>query len=194
MLKPNDQELQETVLDDEPLTGPSAFLNMRRLTVRLPNGKTSTRDMVRHPGASAIVTLDAEGNIILERQWRAPLNRAFWEIPAGKIDSGEDPFDCARRELEEETGLQARRWVYLGTMHNAIGYSNEHIEVYLAQDLTQANQHLDNNEFLSLVHVSAAEAESMCADGSITDVKTITALFWLKKYLAGELAQARKLR
>jgi ADP-ribose pyrophosphatase len=138
-----------------------------------------------------MIALDDKGCIVLERQWRAPLNRAFWEIPAGKIDPGESPFDCARRELVEEAGVEASNWVCLGTMHNAIGYSNERIAVYLAKNLQPVERHLDDNEFINLKKVPWQQALEMTRDGSITDVKTIIALAWLESYLNGTLRQAQ---
>jgi len=185
-----DKSLLEEVLCDEPLLAQGSFLKVRRLTVRLPNGAISTRDKVHHPGASAMLALDAQGRIVLERQWRAPLNRAFWEVPAGKIDEGESAFDCAKRELAEEAGLHAQRWTFLGTLHNAIGYSDEHIEIFLAEELKRTRVHRDANEFLRLRHFTWQEALRMTTTGEITDVKTICALMWLERYLAGNLPQA----
>lgn len=187
-----DAALCEEVISEIPVFD-GRLMHVRRLEVRLPNGKTSTREMTRHCGASAIVTLDEENRVVLERQWRAPAGGAFWEIPAGKIDPGEAPLATARRELEEEAGLVARRWTYLGTIHNAIGYSDEHIEIYLARDLSQGTAHLDENEFLTLVSPTFDEALAMCRDGRITDVKTLTGLYWARDYLEGTLKQAREL-
>lgn len=187
-----DASLVETVLD-ETLVYDGSLLKVRRMTVRLPDGRQAHRESIRHPGASAVVTLDREGRVVLERQWRAPAGGAFWEIPAGKIDPGEDPYDTARRELIEEAGITAERWTYLGTIHNAIGYSDEHIEIYLARELSDCPQQLDVNEFLTLVRVPMREAFEMTRDGRITDVKTLIGLGWLKEYLAGELTQAKEL-
>lgn len=160
------------------------LLKVDRVTVRLPNGKTSTREMIKHPGASAMVVIDSQNRVVLERQWRAPMQRAFWEIPAGKIDAGERPFATAKRELTEETGLSAKKWIDLGVIHNAIGYSNERIFIYLAQDLMEDGvQKLDDNEFLTLVRVPLDEALQMTLDGQITDVKTVIGLMWAQKVL-----------
>ncbi len=187
-----DAALCEEVISETPVFD-GRLMHVRRLEVRLPNGKTSTREMTRHCGASAIVTLDAENRVVLERQWRAPAGGAFWEIPAGKIDPGEDPLATAQRELEEEAGLTARRWTYLGTIHNAIGYSDEHIEIYLARELARGTAHLDDNEFLTLVTPAFDEALAMCRDGRITDVKTLAGLYWARDYLQGNLSQAKEL-
>ncbi len=162
------------------------LLKVDRVTVTLPNGRTSTREMIRHPGASAMVVVDNQNRVVLERQWRAPMNRAFWEIPAGKIDAGEDPFYTARRELTEETGLAAQSWVKLGVIHNAIGYSDERIYIYLAQDIDESGcQKLDDNEFLTLVRVPFDEALAMTCDGRMTDVKSVIGLMWAQRFVAG---------
>lgn len=186
-----DAALAETVLDDE-LVYDGKLLKAHRRRVTLPDGRTSAREMIAHPGAAAIVVLEDGGVTVLERQWRSPMDRAFWEIPAGKIDKGEDPFETAVRELSEETGLAANRWVELGTIHNAIGYSNERIVIFLAQDVHEAEggQKLDAGEFLTLERLSFDEALVMTRNGEITDVKTLAGLMWAQAYLAGSLPQA----
>lgn len=105
------------------------------------------------------------------------------------MDPNEEPLVCAKRELEEETGLVAKDWAYLGRIHNAIGYSDERLELYLAKDLTQKEQHLDDGECLALVRVPVEEVFFMVLNGEITDVKTIIGAFWLEKYLKGELPE-----
>ena len=154
-----DKSLEEKVVSEEEVYS-GRLLHVVRRAVHLPDGRTSGREMILHPGASAIVVLDDDNCTVLERQWRCPLDRAFWEIPAGKIDKGEDPFETARRELEEETGLAAEKWVELGTIHNAIGYSNERIVIYLARGIRTAEngQKLDAGEFLTLHRLSFEEA------------------------------------
>ena len=143
---------------------------------------------MRHGGAAGMIALGADGTIVLERQWRHPLRRAFWEIPAGKLDQGEAELDCAKRELVEECGIHAARWTRLGELNNAIGYSNERIVVFLAEDLSWGTQALDEGEHLEVVRVDLKEALDMCADGRITDVKTIVGLFWLERLLASRSA------
>ena len=187
-----DKSLEETVLSErEEYSG--RLLHVLRREVKLPDGRISAREMIAHPGAAAMVVLDDENCTVLERQWRSPLDRAFWEIPAGKIDKGEDPFETACRELEEETGLAADKWVELGTIHNAIGYSNERIVIYLAQGVhpAESGQKLDAGEFLTLHRLSFEEALSMTRNGEITDVKTLVGLAWAKDYLQGNLPQAK---
>lgn len=187
-----DKSLEETVLSErEEYSG--RLLHVLRREVKLPDGRISAREMIAHPGAAAMVVLDDENCTVLERQWRSPLDRAFWEIPAGKIDKGEDPFETACRELEEETGLDADKWVELGTIHNAIGYSNERIVIYLAQGVhpAESGQKLDAGEFLTLHRLPFEEALSMTRNGEITDVKTLVGLAWAKDYLQGNLPQAK---
>lgn len=187
-----DKSLEETVLSErEEYSG--RLLHVLRREVKLPDGRISAREMIAHPGAAAMVVLDDENCTVLERQWRSPLDRAFWEIPAGKIDKGEDPFETACRELEEETGLAADKWVELGTIHNAIGYSNERIVIYLAQGVhpAESGQKLDAGEFLMLHRLPFEEALSMTRNGEITDVKTLVGLAWAKDYLQGNLPQAK---
>ena len=185
-----DAALTEKVIAEDTVFH-GRFLRVYRQTVRLPNGCESYREMIRHPGAAAMIALDSRGMIVMERQWRAPAGSAFWEIPAGKIDAGETPEMTARRELKEEAALVAQQWVFLGTIHNAIGYSNEHIEIYLAQNLQASEQSLDENEFLSLHRMPWKDVLEMTRTGEITDVKTIIALNWLRDYLEGNLPQAR---
>lgn len=187
-----DESLREVITGDETVFE-GRLLKVHRLTVTLPNGVQSSREMVRHQGAAAMVVIDEAGNMIFERQWRTPMDRAFWEIPAGKIDPGEDTFTTAQRELMEEVGVTAAKWTYLGTIHNAIGYSNEKIVIYLARDLTAAHQDLDENEFLSLHRIPLEKVEEMAANGEITDVKTLAGIMWYRMYLSGGLTQAKEM-
>ena len=186
-----DAALEEKVLTDETVYE-GRLLKVRRRGVRLPDGRQSSREMIVHPGAAAIVTLDERGLTVLERQWRSPMDQAFWEIPAGKIDPGEDPFETAVRELAEETGLAADSWVELGTIHNAIGYSNERIVIFLAQGIhaAEGGQKLDAGEFLTLRRLLFDEAMAMTRNGEITDVKTLVGLTWARDWTNGQLPQA----
>lgn len=157
------------------------FLRVQRDVVRLPDGSQAMREYVRHPGAVAIVALTEEGAVILERQHRYPLRRDFVEIPAGKLEPGEAQLETAKRELLEETGYAAGEWTRLGLIHNAIGYSDEGIELWLATGLEKREAKLDDGEFLEVFTLPFDEAFAMAADGRITDVKTIIGLFWANR-------------
>ena len=168
--------LTETELDSECVFE-GGFLKVQRDRVRLPDGKIAIREYVSHPGAVVVMAVDADGQLIVERQFRYPLRRAFIELPAGKIDPGEDELLCAQRELREETGYVAARWQHLGTMHTCIGYSDERIEVYLAGELSHVGDDLDEGEFLEILRRPPAELVRAIHAGEITDAKTITAMF-----------------
>ena len=160
------------------------LLEVRLDRVRLPDGAEATREYIVHQGAVVVIPLLDNGELIFERQYRYPLQRALLELPAGKIDPGEDILRTAQRELLEETGHGARDWRYLGVMHPCVGYSNERIEIFLAQGLQQeSGQQLDHNEFLDLLTLSLDDALQAIRTGQITDSKTISALFWAEKIL-----------
>jgi ADP-ribose pyrophosphatase len=161
------------------------FLKVERDKIRLPDGSTSHREFFRHPGAVVILPLLPDGRILLERQFRYPNSQVFIEFPAGKIDPGEDHLACAKRELEEETGYTAAKWRFVCTIHNAIAYSDEHLELFLAEDLQAGEQKLDEGEFLEIFSVTLPELLDMVKCGEITDVKTIIGTFWLEKILSG---------
>ena len=158
------------------------LLKVREDTVRLPDGKTARREYVQHPGASIIIPMLDDETVLLERQYRYPLKRHFYELPAGKIDAGEDPLETARRELKEECGYQANDWQHLTTLHPCIGYSDERIELYLARELAHVGSALDDGEFLELVPLPVREALAWINTGRITDVKTITGLLWASAF------------
>ncbi len=174
---------------EQRLSGESVFegklLHVRRDRVLLPDGKEAQREYILHPGAVVIIAFTDRGELVLERQFRYPLGREFIELPAGKIDPGEDPAETARRELAEETGYLAGRWRHLGMIHPSIGYSNERIEIYLAQDLSAAPAKLDDEEFLEVFTLPLATAIEWVRTGAITDTKSIAALFWAEKVALG---------
>ena len=155
------------------------LLKVHRDRVRLPDGKEAVREYIRHPGAVAIVALFDDGCVLLERQYRYPHRRDFIEIPAGKLDQGESHLDTAKRELLEETGYVAGVWRRLGVIHNAIAYSDEGIELWLAKGLELREQKLEPGEFLEVITLPLAEAREMVRDGRITDAKTVAGLLWL---------------
>jgi ADP-ribose pyrophosphatase len=179
-----DSHLRETRIDGE-LAYDGHFLKVTRDRIKLPDGSESQREFIRHPGAVVILPLLPDGRVLLERQFRYPNDRVFIEFPAGKIDPGELPLATARRELEEETGYTAKEWNFVCTIHNAIAYSDEHLDIFLARDLTQGEAKLDEGEFLELFTATIPELLEMVRRGEITDVKTIIGTFWLEKFAAG---------
>ena len=161
------------------------FLEARRDTVRLPDGGTATREYVIHPGAVVVVPLLDDGRVVLERQFRYPVERVMIEFPAGKLDAGEDPLECAKRELIEETGYVAREWARAGVMHLAVGYSTEVIHIYFARGLTGGERQLDHGEFLDVFTATPQEVLAWSADGSLTDAKSLSCALWLQNVLSG---------
>ena len=177
----NDSHLLESCIDTETVFK-GKLLEVRRDRVRLPDGQEATREYIVHPGAVVILALLGNGNLLFERQFRYPVGKVFLELPAGKIDPGEDILETARRELQEETGHCAANWRRLGVLHPCIGYSNERIEIFLAREVTcLGTPRLDPGEFLDVVELSPAAAQEAVWDGEITDGKTIAALYWLNK-------------
>lgn len=159
------------------------LLKVYRDEARLPDGSSGIREYIRHPGAVVVIPVLDDGRLILERQFRYPLRRTFLELPAGKIDPGEDILTCARRELREETGYEAEQWRHLGVMHPCIGYSDERIEIFLATGLRHVGHAWDDGEFLEFELFTLDEVRAAVFDGRITDAKTITALFWAEREL-----------
>ena len=159
------------------------LLKVHEDSVRMPDGKTARREWIKHPGAVIIIPLLDAATVIMERQFRYPLGRHFYELPAGKIEPGEDPLATAQRELIEECGYAATSWQHLATLHPCIGYSDERFELYLARDLNHVGRALDDGEFLDVVPMALEEALRGIRDGRITDVKAVTGLAWLKSLL-----------
>ena len=171
------KDLAETFLDGEEVYS-GRLLKVHRDRVRLPDGSETLREYIRHPGAVVILALLEDGQVVLERQFRYPHGRVFVELPAGKRDAGEDPAACARRELQDETGYVAKEWRRLGVIHNAIAYSDEAIELWLARGLEMRSPKLEPGEFLEVFTLPLAEAQEMVRDGRITDAKSVAGLLW----------------
>ena len=184
----DDRHLIETALTSQELFK-GHFLHAFRDTVRLPDGSDATREYVTHPGAVMVIPLlpEAPGGLrlVLERQYRYPVKRVMIEFPAGKLDPGEDVLACAQRELQEETGYQAKEWARAGVLHPVISYSTEFIEVWFAQGLSLGERHLDEGEHLDVITATPAELLDWCRDGRVTDAKTLTGVLWLQNVLSG---------
>jgi len=175
------QNLKETMVASEEIFD-GHVVHLFKDTVALPNGNHAVRETVRHIGAVAVVPLTDDGKVIVERQFRYPLDCVITEIPAGKLDSKqEDRLEAAKRELEEETGYTADTWIDLGDYYPAAAYTDERISMYLAKGLHQGARHLDEDEFLNVLEVPLEELVQDVLCGKIADGKTQAAL--LKTYL-----------
>ena len=179
------RELRQS--SDKILSG--RFLQVFSDQVTLPDGKTTFREYIVHPGAVMVIPLltDGQGHtrIVLERQFRYPVDQVMIELPAGKRDGQEDLLLCAQRELREETGYTATQWAHAGVLHPCISYSTEYIDIWFAQGLQAGPRQLDAGEFLDVFSASTDEFFAWCRDGRITDAKTLTGALWLQNYLSG---------
>ena len=185
----DDKALEEVFLSSREVFK-GKLISVEHWQVLLPNGNQALREVVRHRGAAAVVPLDDAGNVTLVRQHRVAVGRFTWEIPAGKLDhAGEDMLDCARRELEEETGLNAESFRLLTVMDTTHGFCNEQIGIYLATGLSQHQMHLDADEFLRVRAFPLTEAIRMVMSGEIHDSKTIAGLL-MASQLTSRLAAA----
>jgi ADP-ribose pyrophosphatase len=163
------------------------LLHVKEDRVALPDGREATREYILHPGAVAVIPLLDNGEVVLERQFRYPLHRELYEIPAGKLDPGETPLLCGQRELLEETGYVARSWRFVALIHPCIGYSDESIHLYLAEGLQAGPHQRDGDEFLDIFSLPLEQSLDWVRNGRITDVKTVIGLFWAEKISQGWL-------
>ena len=169
---PRDAGLHERIISEEQAWH-GKFLDVRSAQVELPNGRVTGRDLVRHPGAAAVVALTETGKIVLVRQYRTAIDRVTVEIPAGKLDPGEDPLDCAKRELHEETGFRAGRIRFLTSIVTSCGFCDEIIRIYLATKLEFDAPNPDDDEFVNVDLVPLHELIDAVLDGKIEDAKTV---------------------
>lgn len=176
---PEEKNIKEIIKSNEQVFE-GDYLKVDRVTVELPDGRPGFRDIVRHPGAVAILALNEEGDVLLERQYRTALDEIILEIPAGKVDKGEDRALAAARELEEETGFIPSSLTFLGDVILAAGYSDEKISLYLAEGLIQGAEKMDEDEFLEWKFLSQAKVLDLIRENRIQDSKTIAAMLYLK--------------
>jgi ADP-ribose pyrophosphatase len=184
LLRTNDAGLIETRLDGEQLLK-GRLLDVRRDRVQMPDGAIATREYIVHPGAVMVLPVFDDGRVLVERQFRYPLDQVVIEYPAGKLDPKEDSLTCARRELQEETGYSAAEYFFITRIHPVCSYSTEFIDLYLARGLTQGEQKLDEHEFLDIFTTDLAQMFEWIRSGKISDVKTIISTFWLEKIQNG---------
>jgi ADP-ribose pyrophosphatase len=182
----NEHHLCETQIASSTLHQGN-FLTLKSDTVRLPNGQTAKREFVQHPGAAVVLAFTDDGQIVLEKQYRYPVGRSMIELPAGKLDAGENPLHCAQRELREETGYLATQWACAGVLHLAIGYSTEVLHIYFAKGLKQEARQLDEGEFLDVYTQSIPDFLQDCDAQRVTDAKTLSCAYYLLRYQAGLL-------
>ena len=174
--------LKETCLSSEHVYK-GKFLDVWKDKVELPNGKTSSREYIKHPGAVVIIPVLPDGKIGLIRQYRYPMGMEQIELPAGKLDKNEDHLDTAKRELEEEIGYRANSMKEITEIHPCIGYSDERMWIYLAEELTYTKTNQDLDEFVELMPTELSDSVEMIWSGKITDVKSIIGILWANRLL-----------
>ncbi len=162
------------------------IINLRRDTVRLSSGSEAVREVCEHHGAVSILPVLDSGEVVLVSQFRYPMKKELLEVPAGKLEIGEEPRSCAERELSEETGLSAKKIVELGCVYPSPGYLTEKIHLYLAIGAVEGEAHPDEGEELSVVRMKLSDAVAMCDRGEISDLKTIALIYRADRYLKGE--------
>jgi len=169
-------DLEEKRLDGRGVYS-GVVIDVRVDTVILPDGRRAKREVAEHSGGVAVLALDDKDQVVMVRQWRYPVGQALLEIPAGKLERGEDPRACGLRELREETGFVPRSFEPLGKIYPSPGYSDEILYLYLARGLRYEGENPDEDEFLCVERMPFNELERVIASGEITDAKTITAAY-----------------
>ena len=180
-----DVKLAEVTLEQQ-VVYQGKFLTVRRDLAQLPNGRSASREFVLHPGAAAMVPIDSDDRILIERQFRYAMGTVYVEIPAGKLDACETSLQTAKRELVEETGYHAARWAFLTRIHPAIGFSDEIMDLYLARDLELRERALDVDELLEIEWVTLGWLVDELRAGRLPDVKTQLAVHWLERLFSGQ--------
>ena len=169
--KISEENMREVQLSSEEIFK-GRVVHLIKDEVRLPDGSTASREVIRHPGGVGILPLMEDGTVMVVRQFRYPGDSVLTEIPAGKLEYGEDPLTCGKRELSEEVGAEAREWIFLGNIYPTPAYDSEVIRIYLATGLTFGRQHLDEGEFLNVCRVPLRELADKVMAGEIRDAKT----------------------
>ncbi len=168
------EHFEKTLSSEHIFTG--RVIELRRDTVELENGATSTREVLHHNGGVAVLAIDDDDNVLFVKQFRYPYGQVLLELPAGKLNAGEDAGLCGRRELEEETGYTAEEYEFLAKAYPTPGYTDEILHLYVARKLTLSQQNLDEDEFLTVQKIPYAKALEMCLNGEILDAKTLIAI------------------
>ena len=183
LIENDDKNLVEKKISSEKVFD-GVLLHVRKDEVELPNGHKSVREWIKHPGASSVIPLLPDNQIILVKQFRYPVGQVTLEVPAGKLDAeGEDPLVCAKRELSEETGYTAGKIWLLTTIATTVGFSNEFIHLYAATDLTPGKKHPDDDEFINTVKMPLTAALQLVESGKIIDAKSIISILLLAKQI-----------
>ncbi|MDF2922049.1 MAG: ADP-ribose pyrophosphatase [Paenibacillaceae bacterium] len=180
MSEPTGNKFEEVTISTNPIFK-GKIISVQVDQVRLPNGETASREIVRHPGAVAVIALVDDRMLVVE-QYRKPFEKNLVEVPAGKLDAGEEPLAAAIRELEEETGYRAGNIRLLNSFYTSPGFADEKIYLYLAEELVKGEAHLDEDEFLDCTAITLEEAERYMDEGRIGDAKTIMAVYAWKLY------------
>lgn len=177
--------LEEKTIRSQPIFD-GKVIRVQVDEVELPNGKKAIRELVKHSGAVSIMAITNENKLVLVKQFRKPLEKTILEIPAGKLEPGEHPLDCARRELKEETGYSAQRFDPVVSFYTSPGFADEHLHLYEATGLTAGEEQPDQDEFVERIELTLDEAFNCIASGEICDAKTIAALYiWQTRVLKG---------
>jgi len=180
------KKFEETTLSVEPIYN-GRIISLEQIEVRLPDGRTAKREIVRHPGAVAVLAIEGDRIIVVE-QFRKPLEKSQVEIPAGKLDPGEDPEEAARRELAEETGYTCGKIRHLCSFYTSPGFADELLHLYVAEDLSPGKTRPDEDEFIDCFSVTPEEAKALIREGRISDAKTILAVYaWELYRLTGSI-------
>ncbi|MBQ8604507.1 MAG: NUDIX hydrolase [Oscillospiraceae bacterium] len=172
---------EKTINEETIFTG--RIFTVKRKHVELENGHTRQREVVLHNGGAAVLPVDDDGNVYLIRQFRSPFEQEVLEIPAGKLEKGEDPFEAAKRELSEETGFTAKHYFDLGQVWPTVGFCSEILYIWMATGLTRGETHFDEDEFVTTVKMPLEDAWNMCMDGTIKDSKTLVAIMKAREIL-----------